>query len=239
MNLPDLSFQKQREALSQVASAASVDSSFGQSMGAAQGLLREAQRVGATGPAAGNGITPEALAALWNGKNSALAEETARIRGQIGQGQGGPVDFGDMSDRAAYLTQGFVQRGFTPEQAQALVINLKDESGLQSAIVEGAPNVHGTRGQGLAQLTDIKPGVGRRTDYLNFMASNNRNDIWSDESQMDYLWWERNNTEKAAWDRVAQVSGVGNNASAIVEHVLRPAAEHRISRQNKYLSLGY
>lgn len=235
---PDLSFKSQREALSQAASAAPTGDIYGQAMQSAQNLLNNVQNIGNMARTVDNsGISKEALLALWNGRNSDVQGEINAIDNKLNElNTNSPAN---MGDRAKYLTDLAIKKGFDPQTAQALVLNMQDESGLKNDIVEGAPNVHGTRGQGLYQLTDTKPGVGRRSDYLNFMKNNGRNDLWSDDSQMEFAWWERNNTEKANWDRVMGMNGVGNRASGIVEHVLRPAREHRINRQNRYLALGY
>lgn len=83
---PRLSFNKQREALAQAASAAAVqsDNGFGQAMSSAQSLLEGFSRsVKMVQPEAGNGVTAEALEALWNGRNSGLADGLEGIKGQI------------------------------------------------------------------------------------------------------------------------------------------------------------
>ena len=89
------------------------------------------------------------------------------------------------------------------------------------------------------QLTDMADGTGRRSDYLNFVKQNGYKNPWDIDSQLDFFKWETENTEKAAWDRVRAAEGVGAKASAMVKNFLRPAKEHQITRQNKYLSLGY
>ena len=68
---PNLSFKSQRDALAQAASTAAVDSTYGQAMQSAQGLIRDAAVRGQQAAQApiGNGVTAEALAALWAGRN--------------------------------------------------------------------------------------------------------------------------------------------------------------------------
>lgn len=243
---PKLSFNKQREALSQAASTASVDSGFGQAMQSAQGLLSGFAKATQGGPIkTDNGVTAEALAALWDGRNSGLASGIENIQGQINNISDNPnmasaakMGEGPAGSTEKYLIDGLQKRGFTPEQAQAFVLNFKDESGLQADITEGAPNVHGTRGQGIYQLTDTAEGVGRRSDYLKFVKERGYQNPWDYDSQLDFLRWEVDNTEKGAWNKIQQMQGVGNIASGIVEHFLRPAAEHRIARQKKYMTYG-
>ena len=233
---PNLSFRSQRDALAQAASTAAVDSTYGQAMQSAQGLIRDAAVKGQQAAQAtiGNGVTAEALAALWAGRNSGMDASTQPM-----PNNGQAPQFNSTNESEQYIYQGLLKRGFSPEEAQASILNFKDESGLNPVITEGAPNVHGTRGQGLYQLTDTGNGIGRRTDYLNFVKQNGYQNPWDIDSQLDFFKWETDNTEKAAWDRVRSAQGVGAKASAMVENFLRPAKEHRITRQNKYMSLGY
>lgn len=136
------------------------------------------------------------------------------------------------------IYEGLLARGFTPVQAKGSLMNFKDESGLVADITEGKPNAMGTRGQGLYQLTDNAQGVGRRNDYLNFMQQNGRKDAWSVDSQLDFYKWETQNTEKANWNKFANAATEGEFAAGMVQHFLRPAKEHMISRQNRYLGRG-
>lgn len=233
---PDLSYQGQREALAAAATGAEVNDTYGQAMRAASGLISEQAKMGQQLAApVGNGVTVDALRALWNGQNSGIQSQIDGTNAQLS----GIQNQGPQTDRETYLVNGLVIRGMPESMAQAFVINMKDESGLKSDITEGAPNVHGTRGQGLYQLTDIRDGVGRRTDYLNFMKNRGANDLWSDDSQLDFAMWEYNNTEKANWQKVAALSGVGNQAAGIAQYVLRPAQEHLNARMAKYKALGY
>ena len=251
---PDLSFRGQQQALATAAEQSAVDNGLAQTMQAARGLMNSStEMMRSDGPMIERtGITPEVLQELRRMDAEGLQARLDGLRGRIDQfGEYDPTIQATMSnnnsaanpgpqgDRESYLVNGLMKRGFTPEEAQAFVINMKDESGLRSSVTEAEPNVHGTRGQGLYQLTDMSPGVGRRSDYLNFMKGNGRNDLWSDESQMDFAWWERNNTEKANWDRVANIQGVGNKAAGIVRYVLRPAEKHRDERVARYSQLGY
>lgn len=240
---PDLSFKSQREALGQAAEAAPTSDIYGQAMQSAQSLLNTASGIGFKHKTANvTGISPEILKELWDGRNSGIQSEIDKTNEQINklhEGNAENVANINMSERATQLTQLAMKHGFSPSLAQAFVLNMQDESGLRNDVVEGTANIHGTKGQGLFQLTDVAEGKGRRSDYLNFMKTNGRNDYWSDDSQMAFAWFERNGSEKANWDRVEAMNGVGNQASGIVQHVLRPAKEHRIARQNKYLALGY
>lgn len=228
----DLSFKGQREALAQAATGADVNDTYGQAMRAAGGLISEQQRLGQAALAPiGNGITKEALEALWNGRNSQIQSQIDSTNQQI---SGVQNNVNLQNPRELEVFNAFVKAGFDPETAEAFTINAKDESGLKADIVEAVPNVHGTRGQGIYQLTGP-----RRDQYLSWLGQNGRNDAWSDQSQADFAWWERNNTEKANWDKVALLQGVGNKASGIVSHVLRPAQKYRDERSARYLALGY
>lgn len=236
---PDMTLRGQREALAQAASQASTlgNDVFGQAMQSAQGLIRDAQSFAPGEATPGNGITAEALAALWQGQNQGIQGEIDNVNGQL-NGTDSYPQFNAGSAGEQQIYEGLMKRGFAPDEAQAAILNFMDESGLNPSITEGAPNVHGTRGQGLYQLTDTRDGVGRRSDYLRFVEQNGYKQPWDIDSQLDFFAWETQNTEKAAWDRVRAAQGVGGKASAMVEHFLRPAKEHRIARQQKYSKHG-
>lgn len=254
LSKPDLTFKAQQAALAEAAKQVpQTDQIYGQALQSAQNLIASMSNKGTPEGAAGTGVTKEALATLYGSDD--IASQIEALRNQIsgsailnGTNQnkgsfrpGGPTNnySPKQGEIEQYLYNGLITRGFTPEQSQAFILNFKDESGLRADIVEGAPNVHGTRGQGIYQLTDTSEGKGRRSDYLNMMKQAGRDDLWSYDSQMDFLKWETENTEKAAWAKIASLQGVGNIASGIVGDFLRPAEKHRISRQKAYLSLGY
>lgn len=142
---------------------------------------------------------------------------------------------GSGDDLKQYVYEGMLRRGIPETQAKGFMMNFPDESGFNVTAREGAPNVHGTRGFGLYQVTDTAPGVGRETDLRNF-AKQNGLDPNSVDTQLDFLKWELGNTEKGAWNIISKASTPGEAGALIVEKFLRPAAEHRIARANKYRS---
>lgn len=142
----------------------------------------------------------------------------------------GPLPEEDMpkGEVAQYVYEGLVDRGLPPHVAKGMVMNFKDESGLKADIVEYEPNVHGTRGKGLYQLT------GDRRDAYEAKFG----DDYSIDNQLDWLMYELGNTEKRAYNKMIETSTAGEAGAAIVTHFLRPAKEHRDSRVAKYLNLG-
>lgn len=135
----------------------------------------------------------------------------------------------------AYIRSGLINRGMRPEIADAFLMNFQDESGFDADITEGAPNVHGTRGRGLYQLTDTKPGVGRRSDYERWAKARGDN-LYGVDSQLDFLMHELSGSESGAWKQIQQAGTTGEAAAMIVRKFLRPAKEHQTARAARYLA---
>lgn len=143
-----------------------------------------------------------------------------------------PVNRGD---RASVLKSKLVARGLPDHIAEGFVINFQDESGFKANAIEGAPNVHGTRGFGLYQLTDTAPGKGRRSEYEQFAARRQRHPS-DEDTQLDFLVHELQNKEAGAWKRISRSTNSREAAAEIVTSFLRPAKQHEQSRRAKYLS---
>ena len=88
----------------------------------------------------------------------------------------------------------------------------------------------------MLQLTDNASGQGRRSNYLNWLKANGRDDAWSVQSQADFSFYEKNNDEKWAYDKITETDNPYEYAAQYVQNVQRPAKEHRVSRQAKYRS---
>jgi hypothetical protein len=166
---------------------------------------------------------------------------TSAMMGGGGYGGGGgaapSIPKGEMAET---LKAGIVERLVSDEElavdpekaemiAEAFVLNFDDESGLDPNVIERAPNVHGTRGKGLYQLTDTDPGVGRRSDYEAIYG-----DDYSVENQLDFLVHELKTSENSAWSGIKDSETVGEAAGKIVRDFLRPAEQYKIERSNRY-----
>lgn len=141
------------------------------------------------------------------------------------------VESGEVANQ---VRSGLMER-FTSEQmgldestaamiTEAFVMNMLDESGLRPDAIEAVPNVHGTRGRGLYQLTGS-----RRDEY-----EERYGDDYSIDNQLDFLIYELSNSESSAWESILESSNVGEAAQQIVRRFLRPAAEHRDRRSRQY-----
>jgi hypothetical protein len=121
------------------------------------------------------------------------------------------------------------QLGVDPQRAEmladAFLINMEDESGLVPDMVERVPNVHGTRGRGLYQLTGS-----RRDAYERIYG-----DDYSIDNQLDFLVSELQGPESRAWNAISSAGNTGEAAAAITTDFLRPAAQHRDRRVAEYL----
>lgn len=136
-------------------------------------------------------------------------------------------------DVANEIRSGLMERlssnmGLDQEKAamitEAFVVNFQSESGLDPNIVERVPNVHGTRGKGLYQLTGS-----RREEYERIYG-----DDYSIDNQLDFLINELSTSEASAWEKISSADNVGDAAASIVRNFLRPAAQHREERETQY-----
>lgn len=125
---------------------------------------------------------------------------------------------------ADQVRAGLIRRGIAPHIAEAFVWNFQHESGLNPSIVERVPNVHGTRGRGLYQLTGS-----RRNAF-----EQRYGDDYSIDNQLDWLMHELQGPENRAWQRIQAAPDTGQAAAAIVTHFLRPAEQHRVRRVAEY-----
>lgn len=129
-----------------------------------------------------------------------------------------------------YLVAEMIDRGLAPHVAQAFVMNMRDESGLNAGINEAAPIVPGSRGGfGLSQWT------GPRRRALESFAAQRGVNAADPELQLDFLMTELRGPEKAAADAIFAAPDAGTAAAAIVNKFLRPAEEHRARREAAYL----
>ena len=129
-----------------------------------------------------------------------------------------------------YYIEGLTKRGMAPHIAEGFVWNFQDESNLNPGINEIAPIVPGSRGGfGLSQWT------GPRRRALESFAAQSGRDVSDPELQMDFLMTELSGDEAGAWGKISGTKTAPEAAAAIVNYFLRPAEEHRASREAKYL----
>lgn len=127
------------------------------------------------------------------------------------------------------LRSGLVERGLPEHVAEAFVMNFQDESGLNPGINEAAPIVPGSRGGfGLAQWT------GPRRKALEAFATKRGVDVSDTDMQLDFLMTELQGPESGAAKSILAAQDSGQAAAAIVNKFLRPAEEHRASREARY-----
>lgn len=230
-------FKEYRDALAQAAEAPQI--SLGSSaMQAADALFSQAGALAnySSGSKYGLGDLKEMIGSLPQVAKLAEVEKLKMDPAAQNNPVSSPIDLepGSVKEKTY---QGLINRGMSPTYAKAFLYNFEDESGFKLDAREGVPNVHGTRGFGLYQLTDTEPGVGRETNYRNFVKQNNLT-FGSLDSQLDFLMHELQGPEKAAWQAIQNSSNTGEAAALIVDKFLRPAKEHKIRRMNKYRQLG-
>lgn len=163
---------------------------------------------------------------------------------EVSEGDSGEIDFMfdeeesifpegtgvTRGERASYIEEGLVDRGLPEHVAQAFVMNMRDESGLDPGINERNPIVPGSRGgYGLSQWTGP-----RRKQYERFAARRGRplDDI---DTQLDFLVRELRTTESTAAKKILRSEDRQTAAAAIVNSFLRPSESHRKRRERRYL----
>ena len=131
------------------------------------------------------------------------------------------------------IRAGLVARGLPEHVADGFVMNFQDESGLNPGINEAAPIVPGSRGGfGLAQWT------GPRRKALESFAAERGVSVADPDIQLDFLMTELQGPESGAANSILSATDSGQAAAAIVNKFLRPAEEHRASREARYTGGG-
>lgn len=103
----------------------------------------------------------------------------------------------------------FINKGLTENQARGIYGNLMQESGGNLTI----RSRDGYNSYGLAQWTGA-----RKTKLFQMYGKNP-----SKQDQLDYLWWELNNTEKSALRALLQTTTIQDATKVFMDKFERPA----------------
>ncbi|MDR7032438.1 phage tail tip lysozyme [Mesorhizobium sp. BE184] len=173
------------------------------------------------------------IAALLGGMTGGgAAEFPPAPSSAVAAPSGAPPSIPQTAEAGA-IRQGLIDRGLPSHVADAFVLNMQDESGLNPGINEQNPTVPGSRGGfGLYQLTGP-----RRRAYEAF-AGQRGVDPSDTNAQLDFLMSELQGPEAKAAQSILSAPDTGTAAAAIVNDFLRPAPEHAASRTNRYMSLA-
>lgn len=106
----------------------------------------------------------------------------------------------------------FVNKGLTENQARGIYGNLMQESGGNLTI----KSRDGYNSYGLAQWTGA-----RKTKLFQMYGKNP-----SKQNQLDYLWWELNNTEKPALRALLQTTTVQDATKVFMDKFERPSKSY-------------
>lgn len=137
-----------------------------------------------------------------------------------------------MQYRDAVLN-GLLQRGMPEHIAYGVAGNMAVESGFNPGINEINPVVPGSRGgYGLNQWTGP-----RRVQYEQFAQDRGAplNDV---DAQLDFMFWELENTEKRAADALYAADTVEDAARVYSDRFLRPGVPHLDRRISEAQSLS-
>lgn len=120
-----------------------------------------------------------------------------------------------------YIINYFMNKGLTLNQAKGIYGNIMQESG-------GNPNIESKnqeKAYGLAQWN------GERKQKLFSMYGANP----TAEQQLDFLWWELNNTHKGALDKLKQTTSVSDATKVFMDQFERPHKDYaNFSRRLRY-----
>jgi hypothetical protein len=119
---------------------------------------------------------------------------------------------------ADYAYDRFIEKGYSPHAAAAAVGAFQQESGKDLDPL--AVHDEGT-GMGIAGWRDVEPGVGRKTNLINWAKQNNLdpNDI---DTQLDYFDYEINDgEERGVGDQLRNAETLDDAVAAMV-HYERP-----------------
>lgn len=150
------------------------------------------------------------------------------------------------SDNAEKTWNYFIGKGLKPIYVAAIMGNIAVESHFEPSIVEGGAKsstpVAG-KGYGLVQWTDSG-----RQNKLKQRASETGKKVSSFSFQLDHIWWELNNTEKASFELMKKTDKLGKPDEATLasawyvfsreyERPAAPANPERGKNAAKYMEL--
>lgn len=136
--------------------------------------------------------------------------------------KGKPIkNYQDTEKKAEYAYKFYVNKGYTPEQASGIVGNLRRESNFNTSIV-GTADDKGS--QGVAQWHS------GRLDKLKSMYG----DKWTDlDSQLEFIDWELNNTEKSAGKALKNAKTVWEAGQVFSDVYERPKVKFQQDRKRQ------
>jgi len=130
-------------------------------------------------------------------------------------------------------------KGYSPQQAAALVGHLRVETGDFKHMEELAPNRYGTKGYGHLQWTNTGAGQGRRTNFLNWTKEKGL-DPTSFEGNSGFLMHEMETNHGNVWTNGGSAAGLKGTATLadaslyLHDNYIRPSEGSRDRR----ISLG-
>jgi hypothetical protein len=132
------------------------------------------------------------------------------------------------SDAARKSYEFFLQKGLPAHQAAGIVGNLAIESGnFDPNVISGKRKGDGGKATGIAQWHPDRFGNVQR------VASQAGHSPYTLEGQLEGVWWELNNTEKGAFNKLKYTTTAADAALSFDKNYERSAGLHTRQRQQK------
>lgn len=157
----------------------------------------------------------------WSPFGGATPAASTTARNDAMERTGGPTQA--AADELG-IRAGLIERGLPEHIADGILMNMRDESGLNPAAVGDNGNAFG-----LAQWN------GPRKAALESFAAGRGAQAGDVGTQLDFLMSELQGPEKAAGAKLMATQTPGEAGAAFLNHFERPAEEHRVRREAAYL----
>lgn len=156
--------------------------------------------------------------------SAAPVDSTAPSSANTGVGNGTAADPTSPQDKPARALAFFRGRGLTDAQAAGIVGNLQAESGVN---LNPAAVGDGGRAWGIAQW---HPDRRRTWEQVNRTQWRRDGSSPNFDQQLQHIWWEFNNTERAAYNRIRSARTAGAAAAIVDQYYERSSGAHRQKR---------
>jgi hypothetical protein len=198
------------------------------------GVTGAIETAGGYASAIGGGIK-SAAGWLFGGSEAQAAMIPGSAKGGVAGSGGMPTASsgaqmsGSTNEKVKHAMKFYKDAGLSTDEAAAIVGNIQHESGggLDTKAWGDRNKPEHAQAHGIGQWRDDDktPGQGRFTNLKKFAAS--RGTTWDDyDTQLAFVLWELQNTEKNAGNQFKSAQGVQGKTQALSQYYERPSAAH-------------